>query len=414
MSNHRWRLPLLLFSVSLLNVGPALAADWVQWRGPGRDGVVADYAAPQAWPKELKQSWRVEVGVGHASPIVVGDAAYLFARIGEDECLQRVALADGKTAVLDRYPAPYQMHSAARNHGKGPKSTPVYAEGRLVTLGISGILSCYDLSTDKLAWRREFGTEFKKTSPLFGTAMSPLIDGDRVIAHVGGHDSGSLTAFNLQTGETVWHWDADGPGYASPIIVTLAGARQLVTQTQKLIIGLNVETGELLWSLPFTTPYNQNSVSPVLVGDLLVFAGTKQPTFAVRLSMENGKLAAEKVWQTPDAPLYMSTPVVRGELLYGMTERNKGQLFALAGTSGEVAWTGQGRLADNASLLLLGDQLAVLTTAGKLLVLNISGGEPAQLAEYQVADSPVWASAAISGKQLLVKDETHLSLWQLP
>jgi len=100
------------------------------------------------------------------------------------------------------------MHEAAKGHGKGPKSTPVVSKGIVYTLGISGVLSAHDANTGKLKWRREFSKDYPKTSPLFGTSMSPLVDSGLVIAHVGGHDKGALTAFDAQTarrnGRTRW------------------------------------------------------------------------------------------------------------------------------------------------------------------------------------------------------------------
>ena len=153
------------------------------------------------------------------------------------------------------------MNSAATSHGKGPKSTPLLAGGRLYTLGISGVLSALDAATGKVAWRHAFDKEFGPP-PDFGTATSPLFDNGLVIAHVGGINAGALRAFDPATGATKWSWTGDGPGYASPVSFTAAGVRQIVDVSKTKVVGVDAASGALLWSLPLVTPYDQNAVTP--------------------------------------------------------------------------------------------------------------------------------------------------------
>src|SRR5262249_3513422 len=151
--------------------------------------------------------------------------------------------------------------------------TPLVASGRVFTLGIAGALSAYDAATGKPLWRRDDKARFKATSPLYGTAMSPAADGDRIFVHLGGQGDGALLALDAATGAERWAWKDDGPGYASPVIAEIAGVRQLVTETQGLLVGLSVANGALLWKLRFTTAYDQNAVTPVIVGDLVIYSG---------------------------------------------------------------------------------------------------------------------------------------------
>src|SRR5262249_10512832 len=151
----------------------SLAQDWPQWRGPNRDGVASSFTAPTVWPDKLKTIWKVSVGVGHSSPVVDGRRVFLLSRQEENEVASCFDFDTGKLLWRDGYPAPYSMNPAATSHGKGPKSTPVFSAGKLYTLGISGVLSCYDANTGRVIWRKEFTKQFKETSPLYGTAMSP-------------------------------------------------------------------------------------------------------------------------------------------------------------------------------------------------------------------------------------------------
>jgi outer membrane protein assembly factor BamB len=280
----------------MLPVAGALAAvDFPQWRGPNRDGVVGSVKLPAAWPDKLTRKWRMAVGEGHASPVLSAGRLYVFARQGENEILRAVDPAAGKVVWTSSNAAPYTVNPAATKHRKGPKSTPVVTGGRVVTLGISGILSVHDAATGKVLWRKEFGKEFRETSPLYGAAMSPIVVDGLVIAHVGGDGGGALTAFDLAAGAVRWRWAEDGPGYSSPVVVTVAGKRQVVTQSEKNIVSVDPKDGKAAWKIPFTTPYAQNSVTPLVHGDKLILSGLSNGTMCLRWRGQ-GRLAQQGNW----------------------------------------------------------------------------------------------------------------------
>ena len=301
---------------------------WPQWRGPHRDGR-SDVAAPATWAAKPTPVWRAPVGIGHASPIVGDGRVYVFARKDDKETLSAINLASGKPVWSQQYDAPYTMNPAASAHGKGPKSTPVLHGGRLYTLGITGVLSAHDAASGRVLWRRSFEKELSPPVPDFGTAMSPIVEGDTLIAHVGGAGRGALRAFDLATGAVKWSWTLDGPGYASPVVLAAGGSRQLVTQTEKHVAGIDATTGAALWTLPFETAYAQNSVTPVVYGDTVILSGLSKSAFAVRPTKQGRTWTATKVWENADVPMYMSSPVVVRDTLFGFSHRNKGQAFAL-------------------------------------------------------------------------------------
>src|SRR5262245_33955724 len=173
-------------------------------RATGRATRVVAFKLPEPLPQQLKAQWTVEVGAGQASPVVSGDKVYLFSRREDNEVLTCFALADGKQLWQQSYPAPYEVPPAGALRGKGPKSTPVVAGPRVFTFGISGILSCWNAKTGKLAWQKEFSKQFAKTAPPLGATMSPAIDDDKCIVHVGGSDKGALVALDVKNGETLW------------------------------------------------------------------------------------------------------------------------------------------------------------------------------------------------------------------
>ncbi|HEX6185015.1 MAG TPA: PQQ-binding-like beta-propeller repeat protein [Pyrinomonadaceae bacterium] len=392
----------------------AASAEWPQWRGPNRDGLAAGVAPPSAWPKELKQGWRVTVGIGHSSPVVTGGVVYQFARQGEEEVLLALDAATGKELWrAGAVPAPYTVNPAASGHGKGPKSTPVVANGRVFTLGIAGLLSAHDAKTGRLIWRKDFSKQFPVTSPLYGTSMSPIVVGDLLVAHVGGHDKGALTAFDAATGAVKWTYDADGPAYSSPVLLTSGGERQIVTFTQKELVAVSAANGQLLWKLPAKTAYDTNCNTPVVYKDTVVVSLEEQGLVALRPTREGGKWAAKEVWRNAENELYMNTPVVHGSTLYGLSTRKKGQFFAVDAATGKTLWQGPGRMGENASIVNLGGTLVALTNDAVLYVLPSGAASFAPSAQYTVATSQTWAHPVVLGDQLLIKDETTLAALSL-
>src|SRR5215470_16320293 len=146
-------------SVRAQNAG----GDWPQWRGPNRDGTLTTFREPQSWPEKLTKRWQIEVGSGYATPIVVGNRVYAFSRQQDNEVMRAIDLATGKVVWETSYAAPFKMNPATSRHGPGPKSTPTYANGRLFTLGISGIVTAFDAATGKIVWQKPKGA----TEPLF-------------------------------------------------------------------------------------------------------------------------------------------------------------------------------------------------------------------------------------------------------
>ena len=386
---------------------------WAQWRGPARTGVASGLAARTAWPAAVRPAWKAEGGLGHSSPVVAESRVYLFARQGEDEVLQAFELATGKPLWRQANPAPYRVNPAAFSHGPGPKATPVVAGGRVFTLGISGILSSYDAASGRVVWRKEFGKEFPSTWPIYGTAQSPLVDQGRVIAHVGGDGNGALTAFDVATGSMAWSWKGDGPGYGSPVVADIAGTRQVVTLTEKMLVGVAADSGRLLWSVPFTTEYTQNAVTPAVNGDVVIFSGLEHPVKALRVvASKGGGWSTKTVWENPDVSLYMSSPVLVGGRLYGLSHRRKGQLFCLDAATGKTLWLSDGRQGDNASLVAAGGAMLALTTEGELIVFEAGGEAFKVLRRYSVADTPTWAHLAVVEDGVLVKDERQLAYFR--
>ncbi|MBU6402532.1 MAG: PQQ-binding-like beta-propeller repeat protein, partial [Verrucomicrobia bacterium] len=290
---------------TITGIHSVAAQDWPQWRGPNRDDKVSGFTAPAKWPEVLTQKWRTTVGLGDATPALVGDKLYVFSRQESDEVTLCLNAADGKELWRDHYGA--QAVSGPASPHPGPRSSPTVADGKVITLGVGGVLSCLDAATGKVQWRKD---EFPRMVPNFYTAMSPIVVDGLCIAHLGGRDNAAVIAFDLASGQVKWKWTGDGPAYASPVTMTVAGVSQVVVQTQKNLVGLGVADGKLLWQV--ATPAQrmaQNAATPIVDGQTVFYTGQGSGTKAVSIEKSGDNFAAKELWTNDKLGTTFNTPV---------------------------------------------------------------------------------------------------------
>ena len=215
-----------------------------------------------------------------------------------------------------------------------------------------------------------------------------------------------MSAFDAASGKIRWQWKEDGPAYASPVVLNAGGVRQVVTNSQSNLVSLSVADGKLVWKLPLKTPYEQNSVTPLAVGDLIIYSGLSNPVTAIRPGP-----TPQKVWENNEVGMYMNSPVLANGVLWGLSHRNKGQFFGLDPKTGKTVWTSEGRQAENAALVARQDMLFALTTNSELEVFRVTPRSLEIIRTYQVAETPTWAHPVILGSRVLIKDAGSLALW---
>ena len=409
----RRRIVTTILLAAVCGLSPAIAqvsnTDWPQWRGSNRDGA-ATFSIPATWPERLNQKWKVEVGIGYAAPLVAGDRVYTFSRQNEDEVMRALDAATGKTIWETKYNATFKANPAATGkHGTGPKSTPTFAEGRIYSHGMNGVVTAFDAATGKQLWQ----TAPPKTQTLYHTGMSPIVDRGLVIVHVGGQNDGALTAFDARSGEVKWAWTGDGPAYGSPIIVELGGTRQVITMTQDNLVGVDVSNGQLLWKRPYSVRATRNAVTPIVHNQIVIVSGLGMPVTGFRVFNKSGQWSTEDVWVNNDVTMDMSTGVVIGNSLFGFSARNSGQYFALDANTGQTLWLSEARIAENAAVVRSGDLWFALNTEAKLLVARANPKQFEILKTYEVADTATWAQPVLSGQRVFIKDLSTISLWTL-
>jgi outer membrane protein assembly factor BamB len=403
---------ILLFLATVVSVSaqaPA-AREWAQWRGPNRDGVVPASLVPGQWPASFRPAWRVDVGEGYSSPVVATGRVFVHSRQDPSEIVTAIDLETGKTVWTQKYDAAYQKNQYAVRMGKGPNATPLVTGGRVFTLGATGILNAWDAASGKKLWEQNYTKQVDFSKLFCGTAASPVLAHGLVVVQVGSDiHGGRILGLDPATGTTKWEWKGPGPGYASPVLITVATTSQLVTMTNQSIVGLDARTGKELWSVAFPDEWHENIVTPVWTGRHLIVSGTRQGTQAYTIAQTSGAWQAKQVWKVTEASMYMSSPVAGDGLIYGMSDKKKGHFVALDEKTGAVKWATEGREGEFASVLLTPQHVLYLTNGSDLVLTRRGAATFAAEKKYDLGAAATWSAPALVGSDLVIRDAAGVS-----
>jgi outer membrane protein assembly factor BamB len=390
------------------------AADWPQWRGPARNGHAAPGSpAPATLPKELKPAWKINVGGGFSSPVVVGNKLVYLDENGSREIAHCLNTTDGSELWEMDYADRFQDE-----WGAGPRSTPIIDGDRLYVQACNGEFRCLRLEDGKTIWEtsfeKNFGVKFLGSKANEGTATrrgnngSGVIDGERLILPVGGTQGASLVCFNKLTGNVLWKTGDDEAAYSSFVIATLAGVKQVVAFTADALLGADLVAGKILWRVPLKTNAKRHAASPVTFGDYVVVNSHTIGLLCFRISTEGDGLEATPTWANADLKINLATPVLVDGYLY-CQGANKDYVCVNAAT-GELKWSqtgfGLGKK-DYSSTIAIGKKLIVLTEDGQLLLLEAKPEKYTELGRLQVCGN-TWSHPVYIGGKLFVRDGRQL------
>jgi outer membrane protein assembly factor BamB len=407
MKNKSAIILVTLILMSAINFESLLSQDWPQFRGPSLDNRVKGFTAPASWPSELKQQWRVPVGKGDASPVLAEGKIYLHTRQGSEEVILCLDANTGKELWRSSYPTP-PVTGAASSH-PGPRSTPTVANGKLYVYGVSGILSCLDVKTGKMLWRKEYPAN---GVPEFATSMSPLVTDGRCIVLAGDEKNGMALALDAATGDEKWRVAGIGAVYSSASVMNTDGIKQIVVGAEKTLTGINLADGKLLWQVE-TPPgkWCYSAPSPVVTGTTVFSTGQGTGTRAFRIEKQGNKYSAMEIWSNTKTGAQWNTPVLRDGFLYGFS--NTRRIFCINASDGQTAWTDDATNSDFATLFDCGKILIGLPSTGNLIVFSPDSKAYKEIARYKVAATPVYAFPVISGDKIYVKDADSLILYKV-
>lgn len=385
-----------------------LAADWPQWRGPNRDGISQETGLLKQWPENgPKQVWRVDdVGGGYSTPSIVGDRIYLLGNQGTtDEFVQARKVSDGSKIWQTR------IGKVAPNRGPqypGARSTPTVVGDVLYALGSDGDLVCLDTKDGKERWHKHLQKDFGGKHGSWAYSESPLIDGDLLVVAPGGSEA-TIVGLNTGSGELVWKTalpGGDEAAYASAVVIEAAGKKQYVEFLQKGVVGVDAETGELLWQYARTAEGSPaNILTPVVHENLVYTAASRSGAGLVEVDANGGKFAAEEVYFSPKLPKSIGGAVKVGENLFGT---NEGVLCADFNT-GEVKW--QDRSVGPCSVCFADGNLYLHDEkSGEVILVEASPEGYSEKGRFTPSDMPSrtneksWAYPAIADGKLYIRD----------
>jgi len=390
----------------------ARADDWPQLLGPTRNGVSSEKGLAASWANDGPPIvWQRDVGEGFSGPVIAGERLILFHRVGDKEVIECLNAATGKPLWQHSYPTEY---SDSLGKGDGPRSTPVIAAGRVVTLGAEGVLTCLDLEKGTQLFSRPLNTEYKVPPSYFGVGTSPLVDGGLILVNVGGRKVG-IAAFNLTDGKEAWHATADGASYSSPVLATTGSERRAVFFTRFGVELLDAKTGAVHYRKRWRARYDAsvNAATPLVLGDHLFFTACYE-TGALLLKLQPDGTAKE-IWQGEDVmDCHYNTPVYHDGHLYGFHGRQERSpdFRCVDLATKKVAWEKQRY--GCGSLILADGKLVVLTERGDLVLVEATPAAYRERARAHGFDAaPCRAQIALAGGRLYGRDQKKLICFNL-
>lgn len=386
---------------------PPQSGLWTDYRGPNRDGRYTETAILTKWPDlGLRLLWHQPAGAGYASFVAVNGRAYTIEQRRKQEVVAAYDVAKGRELWTNAWDAEFRESMG----GDGPRATPTYHDGRVYALGAAGELRCLDAANGSVVWRKNILEDNQATNLQWGMSASPLIVDDKVIVLPGGPSGKSVVAYDKLTGAPVWKSLDDKQAYTSPMLVTLAGKRQILVVSGSRMMGLTVENGTLLWEYPWRTEYDINSAQPILAGPSRVFisAGYGHGAALVEISEQGGKFQAATVWQNNRMKNKFSSSVLHEGHVYGLDEAI---LACMNVETGELKWKG-GRYGYG-QLLLASGHLIVTTEEGEVVLVKASPDSHQEIARFPAVSGRTWNVPAIAGGVLLVRNNTEMAGFRL-
>jgi outer membrane protein assembly factor BamB len=419
--------------------------DWAEFLGPRGTGVSGETGLLDQFPKGGPPVlWKKRIGTGYTAPSVRGNLLVYFHREQDDEAVVAITADRGEPVWRYAYPTTYEDPYGYNN---GPRCTPLLTETRCYTFGAEGKIHCLDLATGKLAWSRDTAADFDVPMAFFGVGSTPILEGGRLIAMVGGLPAAGLVAFNAETGATEWQAvgakqftppfgfrfqrDDKLASYSSPLAVTIGGRRQVLALLRPGFVSVDPATGEVLFSQFFRAAVREsvNAARPVVVDDLAFLSAAYESGALVLKARADGK-GFDEVWRETDAMQnHWSTSLHVNGFLYGFSGRHESpsSLRCIDLKTGKLQWEtadtfalglSPARAADSDDLhfygrgaaILAENKLIALSEWGHLGLVEVNPKQCVEKARHKIPELryPSWTAPVLSRGRLYLRDENWL------
>jgi outer membrane protein assembly factor BamB len=315
---------ILIMLIAGLLTSAAHAADqgafWPQFHGPKRDNLSTEKGLLKKWPEKGPELLWTSQGLGHgySSVSIAAGMIYTAGSIEKDTVITALNL-DGK--IL------WQVKNGKAWTGDRPgtRGTPTIDGDRLFHQSPVGNLVCLEAKTGDRVWQLNILEKFQSKTTFWALAESLLVDGDRLICCPGGPQT-CMVALNKKTGSVVWKAPSTGElaGYGSPTLAEYQGLRIITTLTSKGMIGVNADTGELLWHVKHESYADENVMMPIYHDGHVFISTLKAGSVKWKINVKDGKASLEEIWRTEEFDNHHGGVLLIDGNLYGTsTVRNK-------------------------------------------------------------------------------------------
>ena len=406
------RLPRFLLLLPMLCSSLMAAESWDQWRGPNRDGRISGAKWPAGLDEaRLKKRWQLPLGPSYSGPVMNAERVFITETVDKKrEQVTALRRSDGSVVWKRDWEGAMSVPFFARSNGDWIRATPALDGDTLYVAGMRDVLVALNSTDGSERWRLDFVKRFGADLPTFGFVSSPLIDGDSVYVQAGG----GVARLRKADGQVVWHGARDGGGmmgsaFGSPVILTLAGKRQLVVQARTRLFGVALEDGAELWSLPVESFRGMNILTPTFAGkDRLFTAAYGGKTLGIDIRSENGGFRAVPAWEFK-AQGYMTSPIIHEGHAYLQLRSQRALCIELA--TGAEKWTTSESFGKYWSMVAQADRILALDERGELILFKATPEKFDVLSRRKVAVSDAWAHLAVDGSELYIRELKALSVW---
>ncbi len=370
--------------------------------------------------------WEQRIGAGWSAFAVVGHYAVTQEQRGEQEMVTCYDIEDGSLVWSHADDVRFDPSGGGSLGGVGPQATPTIHEGRVYTHGATGVINCMEATSGTLLWSHDAVTEFEVETLLWGKSASPLIVDHMVVVSIGDarasiseaivQEGNSLVAFDQLTGEVIWKAGNRRSSYASPILTTLAGVRQIVVVNEDYITSHRADDGTILWEHPWPgrSDTNASASQPVPVGKDRIFVskGYGIGSELIQISRADDRWDVETVWKKNVMKTKMCNVVVHEGYIYGIDDVH---LACVELESGKKQWKKRRRPTfGHGQIMLVGEQLLVISEEGEVILAAANPDEYSELGSFQAIDGITWNNLALAGPNLLVRNAEWAACFELP
>lgn len=392
----------LLTAFLLLTATSLLAEDWPNFLGPNRNGISNETGLDKDWnAKPPRELWRVPMSDdGYAGPAVANGNVFIINHEGDKDIVRALDLKTGKEIWTFAY-----TDNAKANYGFA-RATPCIDNGTVYTVSRFGVVHCLDQKTGQTIWSQDMVKEFKGKLPQWQMAVSPLVDGDRLIVCPGGA-SAAVVALNKKTGAVVWKGGgSDIPGYATPVVATLNGRKQYLVFTAKNLIGVDAANGNVLWQVGWETKYDINAATPLVVGSNQVFITSNYGHGCAMINVTTN--SASIAWENKELSNLFNSPILYRNHIYGIS----GPLACLDPQTGKVLWRG-GSFESGGLVIVDGVIIAVDGYQGEVIMAEANPQAYRRLGHIKPLGGQSWTAPIVADGKLIIRNKSALACLEL-